>query len=97
MLLVSDSFNTLMHGGLTCDLVPLLDGQRSLGEIVGALEDRHAAGDVRAAVASLATRGYLVSCGSRHGSIAGGLLVVTRRIAGLGRRTARGLGNLCCR
>ena len=61
MLLVSDSFNTLMHGGLTCDLLPLLDGRRSLGEIVGALEDRHAAGDVRAAVASLATRGYLVS------------------------------------
>ena len=61
MLLVSDSFNTLVHGGLTCDLLPLLDGRRSLGEISGALEDRHAAGDVRAAVASLATRGYLVS------------------------------------
>ena len=61
MLLVSDTFNTLMHGGLTCDLVPLLDGGRSLGEIVGALEDRHDVGDVRAAVASLSARGYLVS------------------------------------
>ena len=64
-LLVSDSFNTLLHGELTCDLLPLLDGRRSLGGIAAALDGRHAAADVRAAVASLSSRGYVVS--GKHG------------------------------
>ena len=61
MLLVSDSFNTLLHGQMTCDLLPLLDGQHPLDEIVVALRDRHDAADVRAAVVSLSARGYVVS------------------------------------
>ena len=61
MLLVSDSFNTLLHGQMTCDLLPLLDGQHPLDEIVVALRDRHDAADVRAAVISLSARGYVVS------------------------------------
>ena len=60
-LLVSETFNTLMHGQLTCDLLPLLDGRRPLDEIVVALRGRHDAADVRAAVVSLSARGYVVS------------------------------------
>ena len=60
-LLVSESFNTLLHGGLYCDLLPLLDGRRGLDEIVGSLESSHAAAQVRAALGSLSARGYVVS------------------------------------
>ncbi len=60
-LLVSESFDTLLHGGLYCDLLPLLDGRRPLAGIVADLEDRHAAADVRAAVVSLSGKGYVVS------------------------------------
>ena len=60
-LLVSESFNTLLHGKLNRDLVPLLDGRRSQQAIVGALEGAHAATDVLAAIVSLSARGYVVS------------------------------------
>ena len=60
-LLVSESFDTLLHGGLLCDLLPLLDGRRPLAGIVADLEGRHAAADVRAAVVSLSGRGYVIS------------------------------------
>ena len=60
-LLVSESFDTLLHGGLYCDLLPLLDGRRPLAGIVADLEGRHTAAHVEAAVASLADRGYVVS------------------------------------
>ena len=60
-LLVSEAFNTLLHGKLNRDLLPLLDGRRPLDEIVAALKDSHSAGDVQAAVASLSARGYVVS------------------------------------
>ena len=60
-LLVSESFNTLLHGKLYCDLLPLLDGQRPHETIVGALEGAYAAADVLATIGSLAARGYVVS------------------------------------
>jgi len=60
-LLVSESFNTLLHGKLNRDLLPLLDGRRSQKAIVGALEGAHAATDVLAAIVSLSARGYVVS------------------------------------
>ena len=60
-LLVSESFNTLLHGGLYCDLLPLLNGRRGRAEIVSVLESRHAADDVHAAIVSLAAKGYVVS------------------------------------
>ena len=60
-LLVSESFNTLLHGRLYCDLLPLLDGRRPLDEIVSILEGNHAATDTLAAVVSLSARGYAVS------------------------------------
>ena len=60
-LLVSESFDTLLHGGLLRDLLPLLDGRRPLDGIVADLEGRHAAADVHAAVVSLSDRGYVIS------------------------------------
>ena len=60
-LLVSESFNTLLHGQLYCDLLPLLDGGHGHEEIVAALDGTHAAADVLAATVSLAAKGYVVS------------------------------------
>ena len=65
MLLVSETFNTLLHGRLHCNLLPLLDGRREQAEIVALLEDRLAAGEVRAAIAALSEKGYVVS--GEHG------------------------------
>ncbi len=64
-LLVSETFNTLLHGRLYRDLLALMDGRRSLDEIVPALEGDHAATGVLAAVAALSARGYVVS--GEHG------------------------------
>ena len=61
MLLVSESFNTLLHGKLYSSLLPLLDGRHPREEIVAALEGIHAAADVLAAMLSLSAKGYLVS------------------------------------
>ena len=60
-LLVSESFNTLLHGRLYRELLPLVDGRRPRDEIVAALEGVHAATDVLAAIFSLSARGYIVS------------------------------------
>ena len=61
MLLVSEAFNTLLHGSLYCDLLPLLDGRRTQQEVVTTLEEAHATADILAAIVSLAARGYVVS------------------------------------
>ena len=61
VLLVSESFNTLLHGKLYCDLLPLLDGQHSQKRILGALEGSHAAADVVSAMLALSAKGYVVS------------------------------------
>ena len=60
-LLVSESFNTLLHGELNSSLLPLLDGRHAQDEIAAALEGAHAAADVVAAIASLSAKGYVVS------------------------------------
>ena len=60
-LLVSESFNTLLHGRLTNDLLPLLDGKQQLSEIVTKLEDRYAVSAIQDAIASLSSKGYVVS------------------------------------
>ena len=60
-LLASESFNTLLHGQLYGDLLPLLDGRHPQGEIVAALDGAHAAADVLATIVSLSARGYVVS------------------------------------
>ena len=60
-LLVSESFNTLLRGRIHGDLLPLLDGGRSQGDLVAALAGSYAALEVRNALVSLADRGYVVS------------------------------------
>lgn len=60
-LLVSETFNTLLHGELIADLLPVLNGRRSLDKVVADLETRYTGDDVRTAVASLAQKGYVVS------------------------------------
>ena len=60
-LLVSESFNTLLHGELYCNLLPLLDGRHPQEEIVAALGGAHAATGVLAAIVSLSAKGYVVS------------------------------------
>ena len=61
VLLVSETFNTLLRGSIYADVLPLLDGRRSHREIVDALSPAHAAREVRTAIAALASRGYVVS------------------------------------
>ena len=60
-LLVSETFNTLLHGQVYEDLLPLLDGCRSRENIVDALEEAHQETDVRKALAFLESRGFIVS------------------------------------
>lgn len=60
-LLVSESFNTLLHGKLCCDLLPLLDGRHEEDGIVTALAGVHDARDVRSTISSLSEKGYVVS------------------------------------
>ena len=61
VLLVSETFNTLLRGPIHSALLPLLDGRRSHRDIVAALAPAHSALDVRTAIVSLAARGYVVS------------------------------------
>ena len=64
-LLVSESFNTLLHGQLHARLLPLLDGRRPQERIVADLAGDHGEAEVRGALAALAERGYIVS--AEHG------------------------------
>ena len=61
MLLVSETFNTLLRGRIHCDLMPLLDGGRTVQKIAAALAPAHSALDVQTAILALASRGYVVS------------------------------------
>ena len=61
VLLVSETFNTLLRGPLHRDLLPLLDGRRSRSDIIAALAGAHSEAEVRAGLAALAARGYVVS------------------------------------
>ena len=61
VLLVSETFNTLVRGQVHCDLMPLLDGRRTHQDIADALAPGHSAVQVRTAITSLASRGYVVS------------------------------------
>jgi len=60
-LLVSETFNTLLHGRIHSGLLPLLDGRRTRRDIAAALVGAHPESEVAAALASLAARGYVVS------------------------------------
>ena len=61
VLLVSESFNTLLRGPIHSEILPLLDGRRSGRDIASALAPGRRAHEVQDAIASLASRGYVVS------------------------------------
>ena len=61
VLLVSESFNTLLHGPLYGELLALLDGQHSHQEIISALEPGVPSHDAETTLKSLSARGYIVS------------------------------------
>ena len=60
VLLVSETFNTLLRAPIYGDLLPLLDG-RPRDDIVANLAGAHGSADVRTALSALASRGYAVS------------------------------------
>ena len=59
--MVSESFNTLLHGHLTANLLPLLQDQISINEITRELTDRYNHDDIRSALVALMNKGYIVS------------------------------------
>ncbi|MCY4641324.1 MAG: TOMM precursor leader peptide-binding protein [Gammaproteobacteria bacterium] len=61
VLLVSETFNTLLHGQIVCDILPLLDGRRTHRDIIEFLASTHLASDIQTALTFLATKGYIVS------------------------------------
>ncbi len=61
VLLVSESFNTLLKGQLYADLIPLLNGHRTQDEVVRELKDTHSEIDVASAMRALADKDYIVS------------------------------------
>ena len=61
VLLVSESFNTLLRGKLYCDLIPLMDGCNSLDSILSSLDSKQDFASILAAIVSLSTKGYIVS------------------------------------
>ncbi len=61
VLLVSETFNTLLHGQIYADLFPLLDGHRGRQEILQTLATAHSELAVDSALRSLADRGYIVA------------------------------------
>ena len=63
VILRSGTFDTALHGDCYPDLIPLLDGKRTSGEIAGRLAEKHPARDIRTALVSLASSGYVVSAG----------------------------------
>ncbi len=60
-LLVSESFNTLLHGKLYSDVIPLLDGSNTFDDIVRACGSVHGFADILSAIVSLSTKGYVIS------------------------------------
>ena len=61
VFLVSETVNTLLHGQIHPDLLPLLNGCHTYSEIVASLAGKHPEASVRTALVSLASKGYVVS------------------------------------
>ena len=60
-LLVSETFNAALYGRRWLDILPLLDGVRTRGEIAAALSGKYGAIEVQTALVSLTSKGYVVS------------------------------------
>ena len=65
VLVVSETFNTLLRGRLYCDIIPLMDGSNTVDQIVQALQSEHGFPNVLSAMVSLSESGYVVS--AEHG------------------------------
>ncbi len=87
VLLVSETFNTLLHGALYGALLPLLDGERRLAQLTAALAGAHTAGGVQSALARLAQRGYVVA--AAHGLARGAAAYWSAQGSAPGRALAR--------
>ncbi len=61
VFLVSESFNTLLHGKIYSSLLPLLDGCQTRSNIIDSLSDEYSEAEVSKALTSLTARGYVVS------------------------------------
>ena len=61
ILLVSETFNTLLREKIHADLLPLLDGQHSHHDIITQLAKMYSESEIQTAIASLVARGYVVS------------------------------------
>ena len=61
VLLVSETFNTLLHGQIYVELLPLLDGCHTWQEISKTLKTPHTEAATDTALHSLAKRGYIVA------------------------------------
>ena len=88
LLLVSETFNTMLKGRIHCELIPLCDGHRTHTEIANSLSPTHSASEVRAAITALASRGVSRVRRLPHGPEPGCVLVVIRCLAELGRATS---------
>jgi len=61
VLLMSETFNTLIHGKIYTDLMPLIDGSCSETPIQQTLDAQYSDMQIRSALANLAAKGYVVS------------------------------------
>lgn len=61
VLLVSETFNTLLREKVHTDLLPLLDGRHPHHDIAATLAGKYSESEIRTAMASLIARGYAVS------------------------------------
>lgn len=61
VLLVSETFNTLLREKVYTDLLPLLDGHHSHHDIAETLAGTYSESEIQTAIASLVARGYVVS------------------------------------
>ena len=60
-LLVSETYSSVLYGQRYLDLLPLLDGTRTRGEIAAALHGRHSLIEVQSLLVNLASKGHVVS------------------------------------
>ncbi len=61
VLLVSETFNTLLHGQIYVDLMPLLDGRHNRHEISQALTGKYTENVIETVLISLTNRGYMIA------------------------------------
>jgi len=61
VFLYSETANTLLHGSVYPNLLPLLDGQRRYCDIAASLAAMHSESEVKATLNALTSKGYAVS------------------------------------